>query len=229
MSEGGYFPWKRQTITGGKPAGDYSTLSKPLPELPKGMTWLRNPETREWSIIDINKRNNDVDDDDLQNDKSDKSLLLSIGIPVNNIDLSTPTKRLPDNCDYLVHVVQSTDTFQGICLKYGITPLALRQVNKFSGSNLTLAPKTLVIPLSRKDYQAKLHQQNEYNGSNGLESKINHFLLSFHCKQASTLLGRKEAIAYLDMNDGNLELAIKDAKEDFGWELGEGETSPILL
>jgi hypothetical protein len=31
------------------------------------------------------------------------------------------------------------------------------------------------------------------------------------------------------MNDGNLEMAIKDAKEDFGWELGEGETSPILL
>ncbi len=227
MSEGGYFPWKRQTITGGKP-GDYSSLSKPLPALPKGMAWLRNPETREWSIIDINKTNNDSGDD-LENNRSDKSLLLSVGIPVN-IDLSTPTKRLPANCDYLVHVVQSTDTFQGICLKYGITPLALRQVNKFSGSNLILAPKALVIPLSRKDYQAKLLQQNEDNGSNELESKINHFLLSFHRKQASTaLVGRKEAIAYLDMNDWNLEMAIKDAKEDFGWELGEGEKSPILL
>jgi hypothetical protein len=49
--------------------------------------------------------------------------------------------------DYLEHVVLPSDTLQGICLAYKISSQRLRQANCFSGNNLLLAPKKLIIPL----------------------------------------------------------------------------------
>ena len=49
---------------------------------------------------------------------------------------------------FMEHQVQPTDTFQGICLRYKITPTELRQANWFGGSNLSLAPNPLCIPQS---------------------------------------------------------------------------------
>lgn len=48
---------------------------------------------------------------------------------------------------YVEHRVKPTDTLQGLCLSYKISATKLRMVNKFSGSNLLMAPKTLRIPL----------------------------------------------------------------------------------
>ncbi len=52
--------------------------------------------------------------------------------------------------DYVEHVVMPTDTLQGICLAYKVSSTKLRQANHFSGNSLTLAPKKLIIPLSKK-------------------------------------------------------------------------------
>lgn len=52
--------------------------------------------------------------------------------------------------DYVEHVVLPTDTLQGICLTYKINSTRLRQANHFSGNSLLLAPKKLVVPLSKK-------------------------------------------------------------------------------
>jgi hypothetical protein len=52
--------------------------------------------------------------------------------------------------DYVEHVVLPSDTFQGLCLAYKISGTRLRQVNHFSGSSLTYAPKKLIIPLTKK-------------------------------------------------------------------------------
>jgi LysM repeat protein len=52
--------------------------------------------------------------------------------------------------DYLEHVIMPTDTLQGICIAYKISSTRLRQANHFSGNSLLLAPKKLVIPLSKK-------------------------------------------------------------------------------
>lgn len=52
--------------------------------------------------------------------------------------------------DYVEHVVMPTDTLQGICLSYKVSSTKLRQANHFSGNSLTLAPKKLIIPLSKK-------------------------------------------------------------------------------
>mmetsp|Transcript_6409 Transcript_6409/g.7953 ORF Transcript_6409/g.7953 Transcript_6409/m.7953 type:complete len:199 (+) Transcript_6409:100-696(+) len=198
MSEGGIYPWKRQTIEG-NPVADYSCLNQPLPQLPKGQQWIK--EGREWRIVDV----------------------LGAAIPLKTDANVLVKERVPDNCDFVQHFVKPTDTLQGLCLKYGVTPVVLRQVNKFSGSNLNLAPQTLVIPLEKSRVVTGKKEQELSS-----EGKINKFILAFRNNKASTLVSRKEAIAYLDMNDGNLELAIEDAKEDFGWEIGENEESPLL-
>ena len=52
--------------------------------------------------------------------------------------------------DYLEHVVLPTDTFQGICLAYKVSATHLRQANHFSGTSLSLAPKRLLVPISKK-------------------------------------------------------------------------------
>lgn len=52
--------------------------------------------------------------------------------------------------DYVEHIIMPTDTLQGICLAYKIGSTRLRQANHFSGNSLLLAPKKLVIPLSKK-------------------------------------------------------------------------------
>jgi hypothetical protein len=46
------------------------------------------------------------------------------------------------------HWIEPADTFQGICLHYGISAMQLRRANfGFSGSNLALAPNPLKIPI----------------------------------------------------------------------------------
>ena len=52
--------------------------------------------------------------------------------------------------DYLEHVILPTDTLQGICLAYKISSTRLKQANHFSGGSLLLAPKKLVIPISKQ-------------------------------------------------------------------------------
>lgn len=208
LMSGNHFPGKSSTpkVT----MGDYSNLTKPLPPLPTGHEWVRNPETREWSVIDT----------------ATKGPITNETISVNLND-----RKLPDNCDYVTHQVQSADTFQGICLKYGITPTSLRQTNKFSGSNLLFAPELLIIPLVRK-VNAKLELNNKLWKSNvatSKQQKLNEFIMAFRKHRAAELITGKEAQAYLDMNDGNLEMAIRDAKADFGWEVGEGNENTYLL
>ena len=52
--------------------------------------------------------------------------------------------------DYVEHVVLSTDTLQGICLAYKLSASRLKRANHFSGDSLVMAPKRLVIPISKK-------------------------------------------------------------------------------
>lgn len=199
---------------------DYSNLSSPLPSLPTGHYWVRNDETREWyvSVDEATMLEKDTKGEFVQD---------------SAVDMEGRT-NLPDDCDYLQHQVQKSDTFQGICLKYGISPVALRQTNNFSGSNLLFAPELLIIPLARTlARKSKVDAENGLSASSSKEHKLNQFLLTFRNHTASDLVSRKEAQAYLDMNDGNLEMAIKDAKADFGWELNKdkaiNETTGLLI
>ena len=64
--------------------------------------------------------------------------------------------------DYLEHIILPSDTLQGICLAYKTSGTRLRQANHFSGSNLSGAPKKLIIPISKKAIRSGyIHVQNK--------------------------------------------------------------------
>ena len=49
MSEGGMLAWKRQVVdTSRGPAGSYRKMS--LPDLPEGVVWTQNKDTKEWTL-----------------------------------------------------------------------------------------------------------------------------------------------------------------------------------
>lgn len=217
MSDGGVYPWKRQSVSAIKIA-DYSKLQNPLPEPPKGSAWFRDPTTREWKIVKIHE--------------GEVQGIDPLALPADNRKIADKTLLdLPEDSDFLSHEVETSDTLQGICLKYHTTPTQLRQLNRFSGSNLAMAPKFLVIPLKQSvtAQATKTPQQDK-------ESKINSFLLAFRFSKGNhnKAIGRKEAVAYLEMNDFNLDEAIADAKDDFGWEAGvqnslhANESTPLV-
>jgi LysM repeat protein len=52
--------------------------------------------------------------------------------------------------DYVEHVILSTDTLQGICLAYKVSASRLKRANHFTGETLAVAPKKLVIPISKQ-------------------------------------------------------------------------------
>lgn len=57
---------------------------------------------------------------------------------IMNLSSSTPFS-------YYQHIILPSDTIQGICLQYRVSPVILRQINTFSSSSLLLAPKKLKV------------------------------------------------------------------------------------
>ena len=78
--------------------------------------------------------------------------------------------------DYVEHVIVPTDTLQGICLAYKISSTRLRQANHFSGNSLLLAPKKLVIPLSKKALRSGYIRVQDTDAK---EYKLHAFLAEF--------------------------------------------------
>lgn len=200
INEKGLFAWKRQQMDL-RAVGDYSTLQTPLPDPPKGYEWSKDPTCNEWKVVPKDKSST-------IEDKQEVDLL---GL-YNDVQRDDDTDVTSDTA-LVTHVVQPTDTLQGICLKYRIKPEKLRQMNRFSGSNLALAPNKLIIPAAT----GKAIKKQEMTPEQGRESKIRCFLITF--KQGREYsFDRSEAVAYLEMNDYNLDKAIQDAKSDFEWE-----------
>lgn len=138
MSEGGFFAWKRQEIDSHRgPAGNYNSVSKSLPDPPKGTVWIQNNATREWT---------------LEKKQGEEEIAVAEMVYPHDGQVL-----------FFEHTVQSSDTFAGICLKYKVTPTELRQANGgFSGTNLFLAPNPLKIPKSIDHViQATVHSTKE--------------------------------------------------------------------
>jgi len=92
--------------------------------------------------------------------------------------------------DYVEHVVLPTDTLQGICLAYKISSTRLRQANHFSGHSLFLAPKRLVIPISKKALRSGFIRVQDTDAK---EYKLHAFLAEF------PKLSMTEAKAYVHL------------------------------
>lgn len=117
--------------------------------------------------------------------------------------------------DYVEHVVLPTDTLQGVCLSYGVRETKLKMANHFSGNSLSLAPKRLVIPLSKKALRSGYIRVQDTDAK---EYKVHAFLAEF------ADLGMAEAKAYLELADWDLKDAVRSARDDYEWEKDlEGE------
>mmetsp|Transcript_68709 Transcript_68709/g.192666 ORF Transcript_68709/g.192666 Transcript_68709/m.192666 type:complete len:191 (+) Transcript_68709:95-667(+) len=187
MSEGGLFAWKRQHVDHGRgPAGSYHNLRRPLPEPPKDMHWIQDLDTHEWHLTKIVPALGDEKE--------------AFGIQ----DAST----IPGMIE---HKVLPTDTFQGICLKYKITPTELRRANGgFSGTNLYLVPNPLQIPINSQYLQQKQMASTTTSGRITPAQKIRQLQLGF----APSSLSTSEAKCYLELNDWDVDKAMENARDD---------------
>ena len=115
---------------------------------------------------------------------------------------------------YLIHTILPTDTFSGLCLRYRIKPHVLRRINRFSGSNLRLAPHSLIIPLGPNG-----------EGLNGGTVRVQDKScpeFKLHALQAEfPSLRHAECKAYLELADWDLDAAKKAAAADDDWEREE--------
>ena len=160
------FDWKRQKLNLVKTA-DYSEIQKPLPNLPNDCKWHHDQETKEWNIVSI-----------------PKSHLDTIRHTENSVDEDDNTKS-----PIITHKVLSTDTIQGICLRYKISPHELRKANHFTGDNLHLAPETLIIPTRTK---VIINTGESTDKGIRKELKISHFLQALNQSSKQRVLVTKK-------------------------------------
>mmetsp|Transcript_18319 Transcript_18319/g.52434 ORF Transcript_18319/g.52434 Transcript_18319/m.52434 type:complete len:358 (-) Transcript_18319:300-1373(-) len=111
--------------------------------------------------------------------------------------------------DYVEHVVMPTDTLQGICLSYKTSATRLRQANQFSGNTLLLAPKKLIVPLSKNGLK---------NGAIRLQDRTTKEFKSQALMAEFTDLGSDDAKKYLATSQWDLDGALRAVSEDGEWE-----------
>ena len=231
MSEGGMLAWKRQKLHL-RPTTDYDEIKKPI-QLPQDKAWVKD-QKGDWSVVDLVDKGVAVaipvasQDMPNVNPSPDEKAISSDGvlnadiITEEEIDLQKDSKVEKKVPRAVKHIVQSTDTLQGLCLRYKISPVELRQFNRFSGNNLMLAPSTLIIPAEYYRDKNIPVPMLQVLTKNQLRSQLIHkFLAQFADKReldGSLIFGRQEAVAYLEMNDWNLADSVDDARSDFGWE-----------
>ncbi|GFH52476.1 hypothetical protein CTEN210_08952 [Chaetoceros tenuissimus] len=228
MSEGGMLAWKRQKLHL-RPTADYDEIKKPI-QLPQDKAWVKD-QKGDWSVVDLVDKgvavaipvaSQDSPSSDEKAISSDGVLNADIIITEEEIDLQkerNTEKKVPKAVQ---HIVQPTDTLQGLCLRYKISPVELRQFNRFSGNNLMLAPSTLIIPAEYyRDKNIPVPMPQVLTKDQLRSQLIHKFLAQFadkHDLDGSLIFGRQEAVAYLEINDWNLAVSIDDARSDFGWE-----------
>jgi len=169
----------------------------------------------------------DAHPDDDDDDDDDAVLTAAVPVIVDGEAASAyaipPTATAAGGGGIRYHEVLPTDTFQGLCLRYGVTPTELRRANKMlmTGSDLKLAPEVLVVPSNGKNNARLLDD----DGRRRPPTKGEMIATLVHRVSRATKdrLTHSEALAYLDMADGDVDGAVANAREDFGWSAEEGK------
>ena len=195
MADGGRFPWRRQRVQR-VPTTNYRNMRLP-DRPPSGLEWTKDPQTREWSLQPITT-SKFVQAEQVVNDDASTAIPLAEAVPIS----SDKTEAVAVATEFRLHRVrESEDTFEGICLRYMVTPTELRRANGIvSGTSLRLAPSILRIPV--KFMTAKAVPLNDQE-----EKQME---MAKRCPD----LSRNEISAYLEMNEWNLEAALAEATKD---------------
>lgn len=112
---------------------------------------------------------------------------------------------------YYEHIILPSDTFQGICLQYKVIPTKLRQLNKFSGNSLSLAPKKLIIP-------KLLHALGSIRVQDRTteEYKIHYIMSCFE------FIDYKESKEYCEIHEWDTQKVVECISHDFDCNTCEG-------
>lgn len=154
---------------------DYD-YSRPLPNPPAGYLWQKNDDDKTWSLFRVDDGGADG---------------TSVDINVESVKDSV-----------IEHVILPNDTLQGICLRYRVSSLELRQWNNFSGSSIKHMA-ILKIPVSHG--HPILRQDDE-----SPEVIVQRF-------KTRTKEANNEAVFYLGQNDWDLEKALTHWTSDTNW------------
>lgn len=147
------------------------SYGKPLPPPPAGMYWEKQADNS-WKLLRSVQQH----------------------LPEADAVIHETTRVLE-------HTVMPTDTIQGICLRYRINVVQLRQWNNFSGNNIKPF-KSLLIPLEPGVTAAPQEVTPEVM----LRQFMNH-----------TNLETEEAKFYLEEHNWNLQDALSAYRSDEQW------------
>jgi hypothetical protein len=165
-----------------------------LPQPPRGQHWVQDLDNREWYLTEITT----IDPENLQ-----EAQVVMVGD--ETVVVQEATVEEEPQPGYLEHKILPVDTFQGICLRYRITPSELRRANGgFSGTNLNLAPNPLRIPVNQKFLDSNQQRGQTVTASDKVR------MLQNKCPS----LHKTEAKCYLELNDWSFEKALENARED---------------
>jgi len=209
------FPWNRQKIrqpkNGVSATCNFSQLSKPLPPPPFGTMWVQDA-SKEWVLVTtataealLTVDNSATVDENPDNSAvSDGDVVCAVPISVQS---ATPllNQESITRSGVFYHEVSETDTFQGICLRYKVTPVELRRANKMLGTNLKLAPSKLIIPSNENNQKRSVHEPTKEEKIASLVKEVSR----------NTKLSYSEARAYLELADWDLGCAIGNVKDGF--------------
>jgi hypothetical protein len=122
------------------------------------------------------------------------------------------------------HWIQPNDTFQGLCLHYGITATQLRRANYgFSGTNLSLAPNPLKVPRIHVDAVPSSSTSSPGTALSVPPPKTTSLLPHDSRRKQGAVaavrsvhpeLARTEARCYLELNNWNVTDAVNDYRKD---------------
>lgn len=208
MSEGARFPWKLQNVQYA-PTLSYKNLRKPL-RAPSGKRWIFDLSKREWRLEEIPNAmvaaNPEIILDAVLVDENG-NLISEDG------EYSAATAGTITTVPFFEHILQETDTFEGLCIRYQVTPTELRRANDFTGNNLRLAPSPLRIPnrnlIRHTDAQARTAGVSDNYPLALTTDQVVQLLLN-ECSG----LSKNEANAYLELNDWDFSEALHNAQED---------------
>lgn len=238
MSEGGYLPWKRQTIdTRRGPAANFDVLHSPLPSPPKGQHWIQDPYTKEWRVVP-----KDSNEKIIEAEHMVEATVVEVVDNVNDVDVDdrkdNDTEQKPSHVANEKNAAKVEVTESLILPEAQIVHLARTQPNTYLEHWIQDDVDTFAgICLRYKLTPTELRRANfGFSGTN-LKLAPNPLRIpqTLHTAQAAARLQieaqlpqnlrrrlikacpkltRSEAQCYMDLNDGNLSKAIQQARED---------------
>jgi hypothetical protein len=193
--------------------GSYAGLSKPLPDPPKGQEWAHDASTREWKLVPTATTAPPQRDDR----GGGGGGVECDAPPPPPSPLSTATTTAVAGGLPRRHEVLPTDTFRGICLRYGVSPVSLRRANNMLGDDLNLAPDVLVVP-PPPDGLKRARGGRSPTREEKVASLVFRARLTWKVE-----LSNSEARAYLEMAGWDPNIAIENVGEDSAWSAGSVE------